>query len=207
MCLGMANGGKSAEMKDKEIIKALETCILGDCEVCTCRCGSVGDCRDTLNKHSLDLINRQQAAIDMLNAESTLAISERNAFQKSFYAIVKENRQLKADLKEIGVEYERLDDTVANGVEVCHECHEKYDKKIKQTKAEAIKEFAKKIDDEIYEALTNNENVIREREIKYNVNRFDDIFCSSCMGKNTALCGIHDFITELVKEKVGADNG
>lgn len=67
----------------------------------------------------------------------------------------------------------------------------------------AIKEFAKKIDDEIYEALTNNENVIRKREIKHNVNRFDDIFCSSVMGKNAALCGIHDFITEFVKEMDG----
>lgn len=70
-------------------------------------------------------------------------------------------------------------------------------------KAEAIKEFAKKIDDEIYEALTNNENVIREREIKHKVNRYDDIFCASTTGKNTALCGIHDFITELVKEMGG----
>ena len=53
-------------MTDNEIIKALETCILGDCDVCNCRCGSVGDCRDTLNKHSLDLITRQQAENDDL---------------------------------------------------------------------------------------------------------------------------------------------
>lgn len=53
-------------MTDNEIIKALETCILGDCDVCNCRCGSVGDCRDTLNKHSLDLINHQQAENDDL---------------------------------------------------------------------------------------------------------------------------------------------
>ena len=53
-------------MTDKEIIKALEICILGDCEICNCRCGSVGDCRDTLNKHSLDLINRQQETIKTL---------------------------------------------------------------------------------------------------------------------------------------------
>ena len=56
----------ATEMTDNEIIKALEICILGDCSGCDCRCGSVGDCRDTLNKHSLDLITRQRAEIERL---------------------------------------------------------------------------------------------------------------------------------------------
>lgn len=48
----------------KEIVKGLETCIAGDCDVCNCKCGGVGDCRDELNRRSLDLINRQQAEIE-----------------------------------------------------------------------------------------------------------------------------------------------
>lgn len=52
-------------MTDNEIIKALEICILGDCDICSCKCG-VRDCRDTLNKHALDLIDRQQKDIDDL---------------------------------------------------------------------------------------------------------------------------------------------
>lgn len=141
-------------MTDKEVIKALKVCAKNETPFCCGECelgenNSSCDCVDRLLKLSLDLINRQQAEIDMLNAENTLAISERNAFQKSFYATVKENRQLKADLKEIGIEYERLDDEVTNGIEVCHECHEKYDKKIKQTKAEAIKEYMKILEEKL----------------------------------------------------------
>lgn len=56
-------------MTDNEIKKALEICIMGDCEICSCRCGSVGDCRDALNKKSLDLINRLQAENERLRAE------------------------------------------------------------------------------------------------------------------------------------------
>ena len=82
-------------MTDNEIIKALETCILGDCDVCNCKCGSVGDCRDTLNKHSLDLINRQQAEIERLEKHTEMyhevraeAIKEfAEKLKKRFYLI------------------------------------------------------------------------------------------------------------------------
>ncbi len=68
-------------------------------------------------KATLDLINRLQA----------------------------ENERLKNDLNEIIVEYQRLDDTVTNGAEVCHNCHLKYAEKIKQAKAEAYKECIEKV--------------------------------------------------------------
>ena len=55
-------------MTDNEIKKALEICIMDDCEICSCRCGSVGDCRDALNKKSLDLINRLQAENERLKS-------------------------------------------------------------------------------------------------------------------------------------------
>ena len=55
-------------MTDNEIIKALEICISGDCDLCSCKCENVGDCRDALNKKSLDLINHQKAEIERLTA-------------------------------------------------------------------------------------------------------------------------------------------
>lgn len=174
----IADDGKKVE----EVIKALEFCSHCVCDddktETKCPYYNMPFCKNYLRKQSLDLINRQQAEIERFKKSETTV----NEFWRVLQKFTREKLKEKPTIEEL-LEY------------------------IEHAKAEAIKEFAKKIDDEIYEALTNNENVIREREIKYNVNRFDDIFCSSCMGKNTALCGIHDFITELVKEKVGADNG
>ena len=45
-------------MSDKDIIKALETCILGDCRGCFYGNTDQRHCRDDLMKQSLDLINR-----------------------------------------------------------------------------------------------------------------------------------------------------
>ena len=47
-------------------------------------------------------------------------------------------------------EIERLTNIVDDGAEVCHNCHSKYAEKIKQAKADAIKEFA----DEVIADLT-----------------------------------------------------
>ena len=73
-----------------------------------------------------------------------------NSLIKSFIGLFDrlqaENERLKSDLKEIGEDYERLDNAVTNGAEVCHNCHLKYAEKIKQAKAEAYKEFADNID-------------------------------------------------------------
>ncbi len=53
-------------MTDKEIIKALETCILGDCQGCFYGDTNQRGCTDDLMKNALDLINRQQAEIERL---------------------------------------------------------------------------------------------------------------------------------------------
>lgn len=42
----------------------------------------------------------------------------------------------------------------------------------------AIKEFAKKLQEEIYSARRSNIDAIRERQIKHKVNRFEDNFLS-----------------------------
>ncbi|MGN0114846.1 MAG: hypothetical protein ACI396_05925 [Acutalibacteraceae bacterium] len=72
-------------MTDNEIIKALECCVLGDCDLCNCKCGSTGDCRDALNKKTLDLINRQQAEIERLKKLLAEADTSYNKCAKRFY--------------------------------------------------------------------------------------------------------------------------
>ena len=68
-------------MTDNEIIKALEYCK---------------DCSANLNVEIIDLINRQQAEIEKLNAENMLIISERNAFRTSFYDVLKQLKTAKS---------------------------------------------------------------------------------------------------------------
>ena len=70
-----------------------------------------------------------------------------------------------------------------------------------------ILEFAEKVKDEISNAIISNGRVIEERENKYRANRYEDDLCIMCDGKIMALGGIKWFITDLVKEMVGADNG
>lgn len=75
-----------------------------------------------------------------------------------------------------------------------------------QIKAEAIKEFAKKVNDEITNAIISNGRAIEERETKHNVDRYEDNFCSMCDGKIIALGGIKLFMQDLLKEMVGDSN-
>ena len=72
-----------------------------------------------------------------------------------------------------------------------------------EIKADAIKEFAELIYDEITNAIINNNDVIENRVKKHNANRYEDGFCMMCDGKITALGGIKYFIKNLVKEMVG----
>lgn len=73
----------------------------------------------------------------------------------------------------------------------------------KKARAEAIKEFAEKVNREITEAIISNDDAIREREKKHCVNRYEDNFCAMCEGKIIALGGIKSFINDLVKERLG----
>ena len=51
-------------MTDKDNIKALECCILGDCQGCYYGNTDQRHCRDDLMQNSLNLINRQKAEIE-----------------------------------------------------------------------------------------------------------------------------------------------
>ncbi len=64
-------------MTDKEIIKALECCVAPNCGDCPIFNNNEirrvpGKCVQTLEKNSLDLINRQQAQIEKLKEENTI---------------------------------------------------------------------------------------------------------------------------------------
>ena len=49
------------KMPDNEIVKALECCILGDCQGCFYGDTDQRHCKDDLIQNALDLINRLQA--------------------------------------------------------------------------------------------------------------------------------------------------
>jgi hypothetical protein len=74
----------------------------------------------------------------------------------------------------------------------------------KEAKAEAYKEFAEKIKQEIKEAYDNNIEVLNEHFEKHR-GCFNDTFVGIIEGKNNALLGLSDFIDNLLKEMVGEE--
>ena len=75
-----------------------------------------------------------------------------------------------------------------------------------KVKAEAYKEFAGKVKQEIKEAYDNNIEVLNERLEKHR-GCFNDTFVGMIEGKNNALLGLSDFIDNLLKEMVGDMDG
>ncbi|MBR5874832.1 MAG: hypothetical protein IKY90_08900 [Oscillospiraceae bacterium] len=51
-------------MTDKEIIQALECCLVDGCDICSCR--EEADCVRAMAENALDLINGQQREIERL---------------------------------------------------------------------------------------------------------------------------------------------
>lgn len=71
-----------------------------------------------------------------------------------------------------------------------------------EIKAEAYKEFAERIKEEIENAYNNNSNVLHEHMSKH-AECPDYEFIAIVRGKMTALQGLDDFIDNLLKEMVG----
>ena len=67
-------------------------------------------------------------------------------------------------------------------------------------KRQAASEIHNALYKEIIEARNSNFEEIKERERKYNVNRYEDTFCNYCNGKIHALDGIYYFVSELMKK-------
>ena len=57
------------KLTDTEIKKALECCILGDCQGCFYGDTDQRHCKDDLMQYALDLINRQEEENESLKAE------------------------------------------------------------------------------------------------------------------------------------------
>ena len=147
-------------MTDNEIIKALgcctshkgyEACISGcpfqEQELCQ-------EDADALLTHSLDLINRQQAEIERLNA-----ISDR-------LNTICTNQDL--EIEKLKKENERFADI---------------GKMYSEVRAEAIKEFAERLKEEIVEALRSNYNAQNERILKTNEKDAEEMLCRCRNGK------------------------
>ena len=158
-------------MTDNEIVKALECCYdLDSSAIChQCPLYQTENCRDGyLGLQALNLINRQKAEIERLQAEVT-------AINNDYDNLMVEKDEL-FDIAE--VEFEEI-------------------------KAEAYKEFAERVKEEIVQALESNYKAQNERLLK--TNKVDE-FVKYCDGKIITLRGLKDFLDDLLKELVGEDN-
>lgn len=114
-----------------------------------------------------------------------------------FYLYGKVLNLIKRQQTEIDKLEEKLSVEIADGGASCHMC-------IDKTKAEAINEFAEKLKEEIRDAIDCNYEVIEEHNETHKPPNAE--FVGFCNGKILALRGIDDYIDDLVKEMVGADN-
>ena len=169
------------KLTDKEIVKALvflESKSKGHCQNCAYENSESCDiCIFSKILLVVDEINRLQAEKEHYSRKEKVLAETIYNYKQALEEAKAENERLKNDLKEIGEDYERLDNTVTNGAEVCHNCHLKYAEKIKQAKAEAYKECIEKV----------KEN-------------FTEQFC----GQKYDL--IHSWFNNVLKELVGEDN-
>ena len=92
-------------MTDNEIIKALECCILGDCQGCFYGDTDQRHCKDDLMQNALDLINRQEVEIEELTAA-----------KKTYESIIK-----KSFLEKAGFDIEPLAEIKSEAYKECIE--------------------------------------------------------------------------------------
>jgi hypothetical protein len=184
-------------MTDNEIIKALECHANPDLTSCTeCPLLNIQDCCYLLSKEAVDLINCLRAKNEALQMDNEQLQSD----------IVNANM----NLEHMTAEVERLNVELSARMEL-----EKIAKaeftllsayfQVKSVRAEAIKEFERTVRIEINEAIETNRRAKQQRVERLNAKGivYDDEFCSYCDGKLHALCGIAEFIDNLVKEMVG----
>lgn len=93
-------------------------------------------------------------------------------------------------------------DKLKKDVSVSRDAYISIQDKYEYAKAEAYKEFAQKIKQEIKEAYDSNIEVLNEHFEKHR-GCFNDTFVGIIEGKNNALLGLSDFIDNLLKEMVG----
>lgn len=132
----------------------------------------------------LDLINRQKSEIGRLQKEVNLV------------SILFQDEQERAE--EYRLKIENLQNVISNQQ---IEISVKIENKIK---AEAYKEFAKRLNEEIEKAYNNNSSVLREH-LERHKEKPDFEIVAAIQGKMNALRGLDDFIDNLLKEMVGEE--
>ena len=91
------------KLTESEIKKALECCILGDCQGCYYGDTDQRHCKDDLMQNALDLINRKNAEIERARAEAIKEFAERVKMLNNTNLILW-NEQIDQIAKEMGVE-------------------------------------------------------------------------------------------------------
>lgn len=109
------------------------------------------------------------------------------------YALDLINRY-KAENKRLNKKVEELSEVLSDTIRIRYE----------EAKAEAYKEFAKKIKEEIENAYNNNSKVVYEHISKHaECPNYE--FIATVQGKMNTLYGLSDFIDNLLKEMIGEE--
>ena len=196
---------------DKEIIKALECCkndfSMSSCLDCPYNKEKSAKCITFMIEDALALILRQQAEIEEWKrvVETWQELHEKD--KAKIEVLVEDTFCLRDTLEEnerLRAEIERLSNSAKQWEETAKDLLLSKEK----AKAEAIKEFADEIHEEICKALGNNYKVRNqriERNLTDKLAETCDVFVQYVEGKIDALRGIDGFVCDYVKEMVGED--
>ena len=178
-------------MIDAEIIKALECCSQNRCTTDGCPLAGNRICMTLLTTYALDLINRLKSENDDLKRD-TIPKLQSSLDRANKYGIEteKENERLKAEIERLKKENHRFADI---------------GKMYSEIRAEAYKEFAEQVQEEIADALHSNYKARGEKAQEIPIYTESE-FLSYCSGKIDCLRGLADFIDNLVKEMEGDSN-
>lgn len=161
-------------MTDNEIIRALECCKSGLCNICGIMPFD-GDCEEMISQMSLDLINRQKAEIEAWKETAETAEKAFESWHRTAELDAKKIIELKAEIEKL--EY-YLDCECSSAADVGSMLVGE-----EKAKAEAVKEFADMVNKEVDRKL-NEEWICEPKTI-------------------SSLHSIKHFVDNLVKEMVG----
>lgn len=217
-------------MTDKDIIKALECCLDSSSSSCkNCPLFNITNsttvCSKIATKFALDLINRQQAKLEALT-EDTLCLKDTLEENERLRAEIERLREIRdlcnTTILEKNEQIEKLKTSDASKEECTMKQHGEikelkaeikrlseleqgcYVTGVKNIRAEAIKEFAKRVQTEIA-TIIEKLTMTKSEYIKENYKCLSCDFIAITRGKIEILNHIKDFIDNLVKEMVGED--
>ena len=145
-------------MTDNEIIKALECCskITFNCDGCPLKHLKYSECYELVIRSTLDLINRQKANYEALKAHEEKEHQYcKNVCEPKYKA---EIERLEQNLKEAHIDTKEHQAHIRNLKKVIDKIEDHinplpfetdYDKAIRIAKAEAVKEFAERFENEL----------------------------------------------------------